>query len=341
MITLEALTKVYGGDRILDGVSLEVGRGEIAAIVGPSGAGKSTLAKCINLLERPTSGRVLVDGVDLTDLRGIQLRQARHAIGTIFQNAVLLRRRTAAENIAVPLQFFGVTREDRSRRVAELLDLVGLSGKADFYPSQLSGGQQQRVGIARALALRPGVLLADEATSGLDPETTTSILGLLKNLRSELGLTILLITHEMDVVRDAADTVWSLEHGRIVESGALTEILGRPSSPLGRQLLPKRLAAEAQVGGRPWHVEYGAAAVPGDWIIGVSQLLGTNVALLGASLEAVQGQLVGHVTVSIPEQVPEARVRTALRHFELSGRPAAPAITSIQEARKSHEHSMV
>src|SRR4051812_39926890 len=217
MIILERLSKTYGsgaGGRVLEDISLTVDRGEIAAIVGPSGAGKSTLAKCINLLERPSSGKVSVDGVDLTELRGAALRNARQSIGTIFQNAVLLRRRTVAENVAIALEFLGVTRVDRDRRVQELLGLVGLLGKADAYPAQLSGGQQQRVGIARALALRPSVLLADEATSGLDPDTTASILALLKSLRDGLDLTIVLITHEMDVVRDAADTVWRLEQGR-------------------------------------------------------------------------------------------------------------------------------
>jgi len=341
MIALDRLTKVYGaGERVLDDISLQVDRGEIAAIVGPSGAGKSTLAKCINLLERPTSGEVVVDGVNLTALGGEKLRAARRAIGTIFQNAVLLRRKTVAENISVPLEYFGVTRADSDKRVAELLGLVGLSGKANFYPSQLSGGQQQRVGIARALALRPSVLLADEATSGLDPETTKSILSLLEGLRDELELTIVLITHEMDVVRDAADTVWRLDQGHIAESGKLADILGNPSSPLGQQLLPQRPAALPPTGARSWQVEYAQSDVPLNWIVVASQELNTDIGLLGASLETVHGKLVGRVLVSISDQLSETRVLTALERCGLSGRPLASG-NSPYDLRRVHEHSLV
>jgi D-methionine transport system ATP-binding protein len=325
MIVLDRLTKEYvvGGaaSRVLDDVSLTVERGEIAAVVGPSGAGKSTLAKCINLLERPTSGRVLVDGVELSALRGRALRRSRHSIGTIFQGASLLRRRTAADNVALPLDYFGVTSADRRRRVAEVLELVGLSDKAAAYPAQLSGGQQQRVGIARALALRPGILLADEATSGLDPDTTASILGLLRDLRDELDLTVILITHEMDVVRDAADTVWRLESGRVAESGPLTAILADAGSRLRGQLLPHRPAAAGDEGVRTWQLSYGADLVPADWLLRVADEVDARIGLLGATVESVHGRLAGRVTVAFPGDLPEGRIHAALGRVGLSGQP--------------------
>ncbi|MFT4267435.1 MAG: methionine ABC transporter ATP-binding protein [Xenophilus sp.] len=326
MISLDQITKIYGSTTVLDGISLTVGRGEIAAIVGSSGAGKSTLAKCINLLERPTSGTVVVDGLNLTELTGARLRQAHQAIGTIFQNAVLLRRRTVAENIAMPLDFYGVTRADRDRRVAELLGLVGLDGKCNAYPSQLSGGQQQRVGIARALALRPSVLLADEATSGLDPATTKSILLLLKRLRDELDLTIVMITHEMDVVRDTADSVYHLRHGRIAEHGSLLDILTNSDSQLSQQLLPYRHAASASKDSRVWQVEYGRETAASTWLFEVARQIGTaEIGLLGASIEAVQGRLIGRASISVPGHVPAEQVYAALHSVGLSGRAMAHA----------------
>ncbi|MDQ4138132.1 MAG: ATP-binding cassette domain-containing protein, partial [Actinomycetota bacterium] len=184
MISIERLTKVYGSGAsatvVLDELDFSVGTGEIFAVVGPSGAGKSTLAQCVNLLERPTSGSVVVNGENLSQLSERQLRVARRRIGTIFQSDGLYSRRTAAQNVALPLEYLGVTAAESRKRVAELLDRVGLSARASHYPHQLSGGQRQRVGIARALALRPSVLLSDEATSGLDPESTASIVDLLK-----------------------------------------------------------------------------------------------------------------------------------------------------------------
>lgn len=327
MITLERISKRYGeGERavtVLDDVSLTVDRGQIAAVVGPSGAGKSTLAKCINLLEAPSSGEVNVDGQRLTGLRGASLRRARHSIGTIFQASSLFQRRTAAENVALPLEYFGVTRRDRDRRVAALLDRVGLADKHGAYPAQLSGGQQQRVGIARALALRPSVLLADEATSGLDPATTRSILDLLRELRDDLGLTVILITHEMEVVREAADQVWRLEHGRIAESGALREVLTDAASPLARELLPERSHAPAASGDRVWHFRYGAEPVPADWLTRISADLGASAGLLGATIESVAGHPVGRAVVSLPAALDSDRVETAIArlglHVDTSG----------------------
>jgi D-methionine transport system ATP-binding protein len=207
MIEVTALTKRYGSLTVLDGVDFAVQAGEIAAVVGPSGAGKSTLARCINLLEKPTSGSILVDGKDLTRLSRRELRSARRAIGTVFQSASLLQRMTAAENVALPLRYLDISHSERVTRVHELLDRVGMLHRANHYPAQLSGGQQQRIGLARGLALKPSVLLADEPTSGLDPQTTASILKLLAELRDELRVAVVLITHEMDVVRNVADSV--------------------------------------------------------------------------------------------------------------------------------------
>ncbi|MEH3077630.1 MAG: ATP-binding cassette domain-containing protein [Quadrisphaera sp.] len=267
MIELRSLTKTYGEGQhattVLDALDLTVSPGEITAVVGPSGAGKSTLAACTTLLERPTSGAVVVGGRDLTALSEKDLREARRGIGTVFQADGLLTRRTAAQNVELPLKHLGVVPAQRRARVAELLERVGLADKAHRYPHELSGGQRQRVGIARALALRPGVLLSDEATSGLDPQATASIVALLKELRDDLQLAVLFITHERDTVVAVADTVARLDHGRIVEHGALVDLLHTPASPLGRALLPRR----AHAGSTAEDGATGAAAQRSVWVV--------------------------------------------------------------------------
>jgi len=242
MIEIRDLSKTYQLEdqtvTALNGVSMTVEAGEIFGVVGLSGAGKSTLIRCVNLLEEPTSGAVAVDGREMTSLTPAELRQARQQIGMIFQHFNLLSSRTVAENIAFPLEVVNYPKEKRENRVQELLSLVGLTDKAIAYPSQLSGGQKQRVGIARALASEPRVLLSDEATSALDPQTTTSILELLRNLNQRLGLTILLITHEMNVVRQICDRVAVLENGLILEQGRLEDLVRQPDSFIGQALLP-------------------------------------------------------------------------------------------------------
>lgn len=304
MIEVNELTKVYGsGDSrtvVLDRLGFQVQAGEVLAVVGPSGAGKSTLAGCINLLEKPTSGSVVVNGEDLTVLGAKQLRVARRRIGTVFQASSLLSRRTAAENVALPLEYLGVTAAESRSRVAELLDRVGLAEHLDRYPFQLSGGQRQRVGIARALALRPSVLLSDEATSGLDPQTTQSVVALLRELRDDLNLAIVFITHEMDTVLRAADSVARLDHGRIVESGRLVDLLTDHRSDLGRELRPQRHDAPAREGDRIWHVTYDSPNVPADWIGRLGVALGSPIAVLGASVQVVGGVTVGSATLGIP-----------------------------------------
>ena len=321
VIELTNLTKAYGrGDQrtvVLDGVTFRVDAGEILAVVGPSGAGKSTLAQCINLLTPPTSGSVVVNGEDLTTLSAGKLRVARRRIGTVFQAAGLLERRTAAENVALPLDYLGVTASETKNRVAELLDRVGLADRAGHYPFQLSGGQRQRVGIARALALRPSVLLSDEATAGLDPVTTDSVVDLLRELRDDLNLSIVFITHEMDTVLKIADSVARLDHGSIVESGRIVDLLTNPRSSLGAELRPQRSDAEPAAGQQIWNVVYDGTDVPADWIATASKDLGVPLSILGASVQVVAGVSVGGVTLGIPAELGDD-VRAVLARYGLS-----------------------
>ena len=218
-------------------VSLTVETGEIFGIIGFSGAGKSTLVRCINLLERPTSGEVLLDGQELTALPPKQLRQTRKKIGMIFQHFNLMPSRTVAGNVAYPLRGSGLSREQIAAKVQSLLELVGIGDKADAFPSQLSGGQKQRVAIARALANDPSVLLCDEATSALDPQTTKAILHLLRDLNAKLGLTIVLITHEMAVVREICHRVAVMEHGRVAEQGEVFNVFVDPRQDITRSFI--------------------------------------------------------------------------------------------------------
>ncbi|MDA3626059.1 methionine ABC transporter ATP-binding protein [Saccharopolyspora sp. WRP15-2] len=248
MITVENLTKSFqsgnGSVRALNGVTMEVPAGAVCGVVGPSGAGKSTLARCIALLEKPDSGAIRVDGTDLVSLDGRALRAARRQIGVVPQGDSLLRQRTAAGNVALPLEAAGVSGPQRRTRVGELLDLVGLSDKASVYPDQLSGGQRQRIAVARALAAKPSVLLADEPTSALDPGTTDSVLTVLDRARAELGVTVLVVTHDMAVVRKIADDVAVLEDGRVVEHGKVLDLVSEPGSRVSSSLLPATDQAE-------------------------------------------------------------------------------------------------
>ncbi|MBK1656729.1 methionine ABC transporter ATP-binding protein [Paracraurococcus ruber] len=249
-IRLTGLTRRFPGAPApaLDGVSLEVAAGEVFGVIGRSGAGKSTLIRCANLLERPDAGRVEVLGRDLTAEDEAGLRAARRGIGMVFQHFNLLASRTVAGNIAFPLEVAGVPRAEREARVAELLPLVGLAEKRDAYPARLSGGQKQRVGIARALASRPGVLLCDEATSALDPDTTAEILALLADLRARLRLTVLLITHEMAVVKALCDRVAVLEAGRVIEQGRVFDVFTRPQAATTRRFVAEVIGDEIPPG---------------------------------------------------------------------------------------------
>ncbi|WP_017608111.1 methionine ABC transporter ATP-binding protein [Nocardiopsis xinjiangensis] len=278
----------------LNGVDLHVRSGEIYGVVGQSGAGKSTLLRSVNLLERPDQGTVEVDGEALTSLHGAGLRGARRRIGMVHQHFALLSSRTVAGNVAFPLEVSGVGRAQRNAKVGELLDLVGLNDKARAYPSQLSGGQKQRVGIARALASDPKVLLSDEATSALDPETTEAILSLLRRLRDELGLTILLITHEMDVIKRICDSAAIMSDGEFLESGRVLDLIGTPGSLLARSLFPL-----PDNGGPDTVVVTYPRSFDQPFMSELTRRFDVDVNILGGGVEEVAGQSVGRLSVDL------------------------------------------
>nr|WP_106783351.1 methionine ABC transporter ATP-binding protein [Lysinibacillus timonensis] len=241
MLEFQNITKIYKskGKEVVgvDNVSLKINKGDIFGIVGYSGAGKSSLLRCVNLLERPTRGKVLVNGVDLTQLKRSKLRIARLKIGMIFQHFYLISQKSVGENIAFALRAAKTPKDKIDSRVDELLEMVGLTDKRDVYPGQLSGGQKQRVGIARALANNPAVLLCDEATSALDPKTTLSILRLLKDINQKLGITIVLITHEMNVVKEICNRMAIMQDGRVIEEGEVYDIFASPQEPLTQEFI--------------------------------------------------------------------------------------------------------
>jgi D-methionine transport system ATP-binding protein len=309
LIQLIDVHKTYaagsGAVAAIRGLDMDVGAGEIFGVIGESGAGKSTLIRLINLLERPSAGRVLVEGEDAVALSPPGLRALRRRVGMIFQHFNLLSSKTVAENVALPLKLEG--RLDRAQikvRVAALLDRVGLSGQADRYPAQLSGGQKQRVGIARALACEPKVLLCDEATSALDPQTTQQVLGLLAELNRELGLTIVLITHEMEVVRQVCDRVAILEQGRIVEQGPVIEVFLHPVHPTTRRLLAERGEEEeaAMVAGPPgarvFRLTYHGAAVRAPLLGRIARETGVDYAILSGRVARIGEEPYGQLTLS-------------------------------------------
>ena len=263
VLRLVNVSKRFGATPAIEGVSFEVKRGEIVGIIGRSGAGKSTLIRCLNGLEKPDSGRVEVLGEDIAPLGERELRRVRLRVGMIFQHFNLLSSKTVADNVALPLKIAGRTQSERRDRVRSLLWLVGLEDKATAYPGQLSGGQKQRVGIARALAADPALLLSDEATSALDPETTASILALLRDINRKLGLTIVLITHEMSVVRAIAGRVIVLDHGRIVEEGEAAAVFGNPQVALTRRLLAPAHHDAPDSRDREWFASLGEDWAPG------------------------------------------------------------------------------
>ncbi|WP_030542051.1 methionine ABC transporter ATP-binding protein [Streptomyces albus] len=310
MITTKDLTKVYRSrdgreTTALDGVGLHVREGEVYGVLGRSGAGKSTLIRCVNLLERPTSGTVTVDGRDLTALAGrgpragAELRRARTRIGMVFQHFNLLSSRTVRANVELPLEILGLSGRERERKALDLLDLVGLADKARSYPAQLSGGQKQRVGIARALAGDPKVLLSDEATSALDPETTRSVLQLLRDLNRQLGLTILLITHEMDVVKAVCDSAALMREGRITESGTVPELLATPGSELARELFP--VAGQASGENRTVvDVTFHGESATQPVISRLARTYNVDVTVLGAAMDTVAGRQIGRMRIELP-----------------------------------------
>ena len=242
MIEIQQLCKTYNASsdtahHALDDVNLTINDGDIFGIIGASGAGKSTLVRCINLLERPMSGKILIDGRDVTDFSGKQLLELRASIGMIFQNFSLFQQRTVLRNVTFPLELRRAAKGEREKRARELLEVVELADKADRYPSQLSGGQQQRVAIARALANNPKIMLCDEATSALDTRTTVSILKLLKEINASLGVTMVVITHSLAVAQKICNRIAVIDAGRIVEEGTTAEVFSNPKSPVTRELI--------------------------------------------------------------------------------------------------------
>ena len=241
MVTIDNVSKIFGKGKkevaAVKNVSLTVKKGEIFAIIGYSGAGKSTLVRLINGLESTTSGTLTVDGFEISGKRDLELQKVRTNIGMIFQQFNLMNSRTVAQNVEFPLKVAGWSKGERTKRVQEMLEFVGLADRAKYYPSQLSGGQKPRVGIARALATKPSLLLADEATSALDPETTHEVLELLKEVNRELGITVIVITHEMDVVSSIADRVAVMEEGRVVETGSVYEVFSNPQTEVAQRFV--------------------------------------------------------------------------------------------------------
>lgn len=333
-ISFDHVTKVFqtrsGPVTALDDISLEIGRGTISAFIGHSGAGKSTLVRLVNGLEQPTSGRVVVGGTDISTLTEKQLRPLRADIGMVFQQFNLLNSRTIYDNVAYPLRLAGWDRDDVRARVTELLDFVGLTEKAWNHPEQLSGGQKQRVGIARALATRPSVLLADEATSALDPQTTADVLALLRRVNDDLGVTVVVITHEMEVVRAIAEQVSVLEGGRLVETGPAAQVFAHPRTATTRRFL------STIVGRRPSpdHLARLHAQAPDATLVEVAEV--DDVAF-GAALTALarggrvdfrivhggviefRGGSVGNYTVALSG--PEEDVRAAADGLRVLGSP--------------------
>lgn len=305
MIRLEGVTRRYqsrAGERVaLDGVDLEVGKGEIFGVVGRSGAGKSTLIRTINRLETPDEGRVIVDGQDITALNAKDLRGARRRIGMIFQHFNLLNSKTIEANVAFPLKLEGRPADEVKARTSELLERLGLAEHAKKYPSQLSGGQKQRVGIARALACGPQVLLCDEATSALDPETTEDILNLLDQLNRELGLTIVMITHQMEVVRRVCDRVAVLKDGKIVENGRTADVFLNPQHPVTQAMLAEDDdgfdVSLAPVGGQMARLTFRGSSTYGPELSRVARELGVDYSILSGRISRIRGEPCGQLLV--------------------------------------------
>ena len=332
MIQLSHIEKTYdspsGPVKALKGIDLTIERGEIFGIIGLSGAGKSTLIRCINMLERPTAGKVIVDGQDMTSMSEKELRKARKNIGMIFQHFNLLSSATVYDNIAFPLRLSHTPEEEIKKKVLPLLDLVGLTDKAHQYPSQLSGGQKQRVGIARALASEPKVLLCDEATSALDPQTTRSILELIQDINRKLSLTVVVITHEMQVIKDICDKVAVIENGVIAEQGTVLEVFTNPQKPITKDFISVLLSNELPAAFRGGEVS--KTPLPGAYLLLRLTFIGESaddpvlagmirkfpeieVTMLFGNLDQIKSTPFGRMIIGITG--PEARIQEALQYL--------------------------
>ncbi len=321
MIRFEKLTKTYettaGKIHALSEIDLHIEKGCIFGVIGSSGAGKSTLVRCMNLLERPTSGKVYFDEVELTALSTAQLRQMRRKISMIFQQFNLLEQRDALGNVCYPLEIAGVSRKEASQKAKELLQLVGLKDRMHSFPAQLSGGQKQRVAIARALATDPDVLLCDEATSALDPGTTRAILDLLKSINEKLGVTIVVITHEMRVVEQICDKVAVIHDGELVETGEVKEIFLKPQSKVTQKLLfPKKEEYEPSDNQRIFRLSFDGQSSNEPVIANLVLECQAKVNILGASTEDIGGRAYGQMLIAIPEdEMKIARVKNYLEEI--------------------------
>ncbi|MCI6974901.1 MAG: ATP-binding cassette domain-containing protein [Oscillospiraceae bacterium] len=308
MIEIKNLSKTFktadGSLDALKNVSLTINDGDIYGVIGMSGAGKSTLVRCINMLERPTEGQILIDGVDMGSLSSKQLRDARRNITMIFQGFNLLMQRNCLKNICFPLELEGMKKEDAKKRALELLEIVGLPDKAKAYPAQLSGGQQQRIAIARALATNPKVLLCDEATSALDPNTTHSILNLIRDINKKLGITVIIITHQMSVVEETCNRVAILDNGTVVEQGEVSTVFAHPQSAAAKRLVfpdaSDEIFAPASDEHRIRVVFNGAFATNTPLITKMAMDEGIAANILAASTRCIGDKVYGNMLLGIP-----------------------------------------
>ncbi len=307
IIHIEGLRKVFTGINgtvtALDGISLDVREGEIFGIIGLSGAGKSTLVRCINLIERPTEGTVTVDGKDLSKMSRRDLLKERQKIGMIFQGFNLLQQKSALENVCFPLLIAGVKKKNAEKKAKELLETVGLGDRLDAYPSQLSGGMQQRVAIARALANNPKVLLCDEATSALDPKTTLQILDLLREINRKLGVTIVVITHEMKVIERICSRVAILADSKVVESGEVSEVFRHPKTSAAKQLIfPQGEKTESFRGGRRvLRLAFDGTTTDQPIVANMVLACGEAVNILAADTKIIDGKIYGQMLLQLPD----------------------------------------
>lgn len=311
IIKLEGIGKVFQDKdqsvKALNDINLEIPRGEIFGIIGLSGAGKSTLVRLINLLERPTQGRVLVNSREINLLSEAELRKLRKSIGMIFQGFNLLMQKNVIDNVAFPLFLEGVSKAEAYKRSEELLELVGLKDKAKSYPSQLSGGQKQRVAIARALTTRPEILLLDEATSALDPKTTRDILKLIKEINQKFSVTVVIITHEMKVIEEICHKVAILDNGKLVEVGVVEEVFSYPQSEVGRRLVfPDGVPQELLPNGRLLRLAFNGDTTNEPIISTIALELGIKVNILGADTRNIDGRAFGTMMIELPKEGDEA-----------------------------------
>ena len=311
MIELKHITKVFptadGELTALNDVNITIHDGDVYGIVGMSGAGKSTLVRCINLLERPTSGQVVIDGKDLCVMPAKELIQQRRSISMIFQQFNLLMQRTCLKNICFPMEIAGVKAADAQKKAKELLEIVGLPDKADAYPAQLSGGQKQRIAIARALASDPKILLCDEATSALDPKTTQDILKLVKDINQRLGITVVVITHEMAVVEEICTHVAILDHGVLQESGTVEDIFSNPQTEAGRRLVYPNGVVIAQLpAANVIRIAFNGGSSYEPLIASLAIDCGVKVNILGADTRNIDGKAFGTMLLGLPTDPEEA-----------------------------------